>query len=475
MAEATIVAARDNNDETTSEISSYSQAASQQGQGHGEKKRSKYKALEKKLNDTWGKKFTDLDTKLDSILSRLGSPAAHGTGNVGSEVDHEVARNSSDQEIDRSGRRDAEVDYDNIDTLSLLIDRAEGGSLVDDEDDDIDKQSESARSRISMSSSEGRFKGCRLSADDKRDALYIMFGNDALPSTVSESKTGLVPDKTQEQIIQQSWRSEEPSKLSAYKADTYNSFKLDKGFENLLAVPSLDSIVDPLLKHRYGKKASFKNGHSLYGTTYKSIEKEAYKGQCASRMAMIITMYIQQGLGKLLKVLQEKDVNIDMAVQSTKDIFAMASQNLDQCSRAGAYHHLVRRKATIADTGLDRRISDFERWELPLTHEGIFGKELENKMKLRKEENKSVQDLFSDDEKPNANKGFQNKRKSNFEQSSNSNYKRTRFESPKRRYNDKSDSGFRGRSQYRGGYSSRGQSSSRQGSSFRGGRRGNKQ
>ena len=109
-----------------------------------------------------------------------------------------------------------------------------------------------------MSSSEGRFKGCRLSADDKRDALYIMFGNDALPSTVSESKTGLVPDKTQEQIIQQSWRSEEPSKLSAYKADTYNSFKLDKGFENLLAVPSLDSIVDPLLKHRYGKKASFK-------------------------------------------------------------------------------------------------------------------------------------------------------------------------------------------------------------------------
>ena len=285
----------------------------------------------------------------------------------------------------------------------------------------------------------------------------------------------VVPDKTQEQIIQQSWRSEEPSKLSAYKADTYNSFKLDKGFENLLAVPSLDSIVDPLLKHRYGKKASFKNGHSLYGTTYKSIEKEAYKGQCESRMAMIITMYIQQGLGKLLKVLQEKDVNIDMAVQSTKDIFAMASQNLDQCSRAGAYHHLVRRKATIADTGLDRRISDFERWELPLTHEGIFGKELENKMKLRKEENKSVQDLFSDDEKPNANKGFQNKRKSNFEQSSNSNYKRTRFESPKRRYNDKSDSGFRGRSQYRGGYSSRGQSSSRQSSSFRGGRRGNKQ
>ena len=72
------------------------------------------------MNDTWGKKFTDLDTKLDSILSRLGSPAAHGTGNVGSEVDHEVARNSSDQEIDRSGRRDAEVDYDNTDTLSAI-------------------------------------------------------------------------------------------------------------------------------------------------------------------------------------------------------------------------------------------------------------------------------------------------------------------------------------------------------------------
>ena len=56
MAETTIVAVRDNNDETTSEISSYSQAVSQQGQGHGEKKRSsKYEALEKKLIDNWVK------------------------------------------------------------------------------------------------------------------------------------------------------------------------------------------------------------------------------------------------------------------------------------------------------------------------------------------------------------------------------------------------------------------------------------
>ena len=144
MAYATIVAARDNNDETTSEISSYSHADSQQGQGHGKKKKrsSKYEAVENKLNDNWGKKSKDLDIKLNNILSRLGSPAAHETGNFGSEVDHVVVRNSSDQTIDRAGRRDAEVDYENTDTLSLLINRAERGPLIDNEDDDIDIKSD---------------------------------------------------------------------------------------------------------------------------------------------------------------------------------------------------------------------------------------------------------------------------------------------------------------------------------------------
>ena len=141
----------------------------------------------------------------------------------------------------------------------LLIDRAEGGSLVDDEDDDIDKQSESARSRISMSSSEGTFLkvvGCQRTINGTPCTLCLAMMLYLL--LLARVKRAWFQIKLRKQIIQQSWRSEEPSKLSAYKADTYNSFKLDKGFENLLAVPSLDSIVDPLLKHRYGKKASFK-------------------------------------------------------------------------------------------------------------------------------------------------------------------------------------------------------------------------
>ena len=71
-----------------------------------------------------------------------------------------------------------------------------------------------------------------------------------------------------------------------------------------------------------------------------------------------------------------------------RDIFAMSTKSLDQVARTGAFHHLIRRKATVADTGL-HEFKDLQKTSLtaPLSGEGIFGAEFEKKLKDRKRTN----------------------------------------------------------------------------------------
>ncbi|KAH3753733.1 hypothetical protein DPMN_188376 [Dreissena polymorpha] len=73
----------------------------------------------------------------------------------------------------------------------------------------------------------------------------------------------------------------------------------------------------------------------------------------------------------------------------------MNTKSLGQLGRTGAIHHLVRRKAAIADCGLnDFREVRNQIWNLPLTHEGIGGSGLEQKLKERVEMNKQISDLL---------------------------------------------------------------------------------
>ena len=62
---------------------------------------------------------------------------------------------------------------------------------------------------------------------------------------------------------------------------------------------------------------------------------------------------MQQALGSLLNKMQSKDTNIDSAIQSVGDIFAMSTKALDQVGRSGAFHRIIRRKAAASDSGLN--------------------------------------------------------------------------------------------------------------------------
>ena len=127
----------------------------------------------------------------------------------------------------------------------------------------------------------------------------------------------------------------------------------------------------------------------------RSIENSAYQGQIAARMGIISVAYMQQALGLLLKNLKSDTPNIDSAVQSVRDIFNMSTKTLDQIGRTGAFHHVVRRKAAVSDTGLNA-VKDIQSkiQGLPLTGEGVFGPGLEEKLKQRKDQKEQLSDLL---------------------------------------------------------------------------------
>ena len=73
----------------------------------------------------------------------------------------------------------------------------------------------------------------------------------------------------------------------------------------------------------------------------------------ASRLRVISVCYLQQALGSLLNSMQSKDFIIDSAIQSVRYILSMSTKALDPVGRSGAFHHIVRSKAAVSDSGLN--------------------------------------------------------------------------------------------------------------------------
>ena len=239
------------------------------------------------------------------------------------------------------------------------------------------------------------------------DILREMFGEDAL--TESHNNSGLLLDKTQIDIISSSLRSQMPDKLSAYKDSYKQSFPIQESTKKLLQVPNLDDLTERLLIKKHGHLATFGASQSLFSQPYKSIERIAFQGQVAARMGIISLCYSQQAMGLLLKNLKSESPNLDEAIQNDRDLFAMSTKSLAQLFRTGAFFHLVRRKATVADTGLHEFYLQKVALTASLSGEGIFGPDFEKKLKDRQEKDRQLSELM-----PEIGKKPYLKRKSSF-------------------------------------------------------------
>lgn len=281
--------------------------------------------------------------------------------------------------------------------------RSKFSQIYSDSDSDSEEDVISIRAsgRISESDShsdaEPQFADAEGTSGAVKRGLLETFGDDAVLKK-PVVKSGLAIDSAQKEVLKNSYRTDSPNSLTAFSEENADLFPVDENTEQYLQVPSLDDLVGKCLTTRHGQKAAFKKkgnlvSRQLFTQPCKMIEKIAYKGQQASRLGIIMQVYTQQSLASLVDNIS-KDYSKDDIINHVKNIFSMTTKCLDQIGRAGAFHHIVRRTAAMCDTALYELEDATEFSNLPLSAEGVFGKDVNNLLKSRKEKQKQMEELM---------------------------------------------------------------------------------
>ena len=397
--------------------------------------RSKKKDNLEELEKKWESRFSQIDTRLDKFFDLFSAREnLSGTNSANKDtVTSGEQRPCESLHVQDSGSvgahrlvedspvahspADLAEENGQSDVVSLAPGRNERqdiGLLSDDDSVSVSMRGEND-TRQKHSARFSKYVKCSVTDntdENNNDHLKSLFGDDAKAKTESSS-VGLILDNSQIDILSGSWRTKKKTeKLTAYNEEYRTSFPVhDKSVEHL-EVPSIDKLTSDLLVKKHGNKAfSMSKKNTLHTPFLKSIEKLAYQGQVASRMGIITASYIQQALATLLETVTETEVNLDKTVQLVRDIFAMSTKSLDQAARTGAFHHLVRRKAVMEDTGLSE-IKELKNplIALPLSNSGVFGETFEQTLKDRVEKNKQLKELLPE---LHVNKSFPGKRKGN--------------------------------------------------------------
>lgn len=208
---------------------------------------------------------------------------------------------------------------------------------------------------------------------------------------------GLVLDQAQIDILESSWRSQHPDRISAYKEEYKSCFPIHEDSADFLKVPTLDDIFEIMLRQTHGLKAvqTWDSYRHLHTQPFKQIEKLGYQGQQSARMNIISTLYTQQALGSLVQSVEKGEFTTESLVENLKDIFEMSTKSLDQAGRSGAFFHMIRRKVTAQDSGLvNLKDVKSKSQYFPLTSEGVFGKALETCLEKRKVQKEQLTELL---------------------------------------------------------------------------------
>ncbi len=97
----------------------------------------------------------------------------------------------------------------------------------------------------------------------KNPNLCDKFGEDACTKT--RKRTGIVLEQNQIDILNESWRATDPTRISAYKENYRSTFPVDESCDGIFKVPTIDDSVEALLARRFGHKAAFGKAPTLFG------------------------------------------------------------------------------------------------------------------------------------------------------------------------------------------------------------------
>lgn len=260
----------------------------------------------------------------------------------------------------------------------------------DSEEKSRESETHSEVSQLSSHCERDRFK--QYTNPETSKNIDMLFGGNSDTELVT-SDIGLKLAESQVKVLNKSWRTEKPDRLTAFREEYRNCFPIHEQSADMLQVPGLDSMLEAMLEKRHKHFRPWGKSKQLHTQPLKYIEGMGYQGQLAARMNIIAVAYLQQGLGKLLNTLQEKDVNVDRAVQNVRDLFDISNKALDQAGRAGAFHHMIRRKCASEDCHMySMKDVHTKAAYLPLSGDGVFGKGLKNILADRKELKDQLED-----------------------------------------------------------------------------------
>ena len=344
-------------------------------------KKKRYKSKYDRLDEKWSARMATLEEKIDNMAAAL---VPSRTTNGGENSDHVHERRVELSPEPQRHLLDQLSDYD--DQISLQPGQQERREVLNVSECDSDSDKNQTKSE-------------NLSAETKK-GLLDLFGEDAVLKK-SDTKVGIEIDQSQKDVLDLHYRSTTPNDVTAFSEDHIDLFPVSEETDKYLQVPSLDPLIETCLVKRHGSKGSFsknnKSGRSLVTQPCKMIEKIAYRGQQAAKFGIVIQLYMQQSLGSLLEYLQCDHFDQDQACRMVKDVFSMSTKSLDQSGRTGAFHHIIRRTATMTDTALYELDDANSFTNLP--GDGVFGEEFEKLLKSRKEKKKQIDDLIPDIQK----------------------------------------------------------------------------
>ena len=111
------------------------------------------------------------------------------------------------------------------------------------------------------------------------NVLSKIFGDNITDD--NSERTGLLVDESQANILENSWRSKHPERLTAFKDEYRSCFPVNEQSMSLLQVPSLDDLLEPMLNKTHGAKAvrNWDKQKQLFTQPLKSIERLAFQAK----------------------------------------------------------------------------------------------------------------------------------------------------------------------------------------------------
>ncbi|CAC5398486.1 unnamed protein product [Mytilus coruscus] len=115
---------------------------------------------------------------------------------------------------------------------------------------------------------------------DNLNLLSKLFKED-IPSESSDNSGGLIIDEAQVRILERSWRTKNPEKLTAFKDEYRSCFPVNDKSKSFLQVPSLDDLLEPMIRTIHGSNSvkSWDKHKQLVTQPLKQIENLVYNGQ----------------------------------------------------------------------------------------------------------------------------------------------------------------------------------------------------